>query len=68
MNTEFQFNGGEVSCDYTQSDGYYQCIVPSGWTGRVTPELAGYTFDPPFFQGTGLTGRRETIDFQASPG
>ncbi len=31
----------------TDADGYYTDIVPSGWSGTVTPTLAGYTFSPP---------------------
>ena len=31
----------------TDSDGLYTAVVEHGWSGKVTPEKAGYTFDPP---------------------
>lgn len=30
----------------TDTDGYYRVTVPHGWSGKVTPERAGYTFEP----------------------
>ncbi|MHC5083475.1 MAG: hypothetical protein ACYTET_06000, partial [Planctomycetota bacterium] len=38
-------NGGSI--DLTDADGYYQVIIPAGWSGTVTPRRIGYTFDPP---------------------
>ena len=37
---------GGVSCGTTSGTGTYSCTVPEGWTGTVTPALAGYTFTP----------------------
>ena len=31
----------------TKSDGSYACEVPHDWSGTVTPEKEGYTFEPP---------------------
>ena len=30
----------------TGSDGYYRRVVPEGWSGTVTPEKFGFTFNP----------------------
>ena len=32
----------------TDSNGAYEVTVAAGWSGTVTPTLAGYTFDPAF--------------------
>jgi hypothetical protein len=37
---------GGVSCGTTGGAGTYSCTVPEGWTGTVTPVLAGYAFTP----------------------
>jgi type II secretory pathway component GspD/PulD (secretin) len=31
---------------FTDQDGFYQAVVPWGWSGNVTPERDGYTFKP----------------------
>ncbi|UCD52167.1 MAG: hypothetical protein JSW27_05920 [Phycisphaerales bacterium] len=31
----------------TDTNGYYSVMVPHGWSGTATPELAGFTFSPP---------------------
>ena len=30
----------------TRADGYYSRGIPAGWSGTVTPEKSGYTFEP----------------------
>lgn len=35
-----------AQCTITGANGSYACIVPSGWTGIITPILSGYTFTP----------------------
>ncbi|MBK7262639.1 MAG: S8 family serine peptidase [Rubrivivax sp.] len=35
-----------VSCTPSNAAGQYNCTVPSGWSGSVTPSLSGYTFAP----------------------
>ena len=37
---------GAGTSDTTDSRGYYQIAVPLGWSGRVTPTLEGFSFDP----------------------
>lgn len=37
-------NGG--STDTTDADGYYEVMVPYGWSGTTTPIKEGYTFEP----------------------
>ncbi|MBN2169682.1 MAG: DUF1565 domain-containing protein, partial [Candidatus Krumholzibacteriota bacterium] len=32
---------------YTEPDGTYSCQVDCGWSGTVTPQLAGWSFTPP---------------------
>jgi len=35
-----------VSCTNSNASGQYNCTVPGGWSGTVTPGLSGYTFTP----------------------
>jgi hypothetical protein len=37
-------NGG--STDTTDANGYYEVVVPYGWSGTATPIKEGYTFEP----------------------
>ena len=37
---------GGVTCTASNTSGVYSCSVPRGWSGTVTPALAGYTFTP----------------------
>ncbi|MHC4737990.1 MAG: right-handed parallel beta-helix repeat-containing protein [Planctomycetota bacterium] len=37
-------NGG--GSDTTDANGYYEIIVPYGWSGTVTPEITGLGFEP----------------------
>ena len=39
---------GLVGNPVTDSNGAYDVTVAAGWSGTVTPTLAGYTFDPAF--------------------
>jgi hypothetical protein len=41
----FTATGGGV-CSTSNASGQYSCTVPSGWSGSVTPSLAGYSFSP----------------------
>jgi len=47
----------------TDTDGYYTAIVPYGWSGKVAPEQAGYTFMPPNKSYTKVTSDYESQDY-----
>jgi hypothetical protein len=42
----FGITGTGASCSASASNGTYSCSVPGGWSGTVTPSLAGNTFTP----------------------
>jgi hypothetical protein len=65
LTTEFMLDGSDTACEYSKPDGYYQCFVPPGWNGRITPVLKGYTFSPPFFQADRVTKNNFNVDFEA---
>jgi RHS repeat-associated protein len=37
---------GSAVCGATNGSGQYLCNVPAGWTGSITPTLAGHIFSP----------------------
>jgi RHS repeat-associated protein len=39
-------SGTGATCTASDSSGNYDCTVPSGWSGTITPSYTGYTFDP----------------------
>ncbi len=39
-------SGTGATCTNSDSSGNYDCTVPSGWSGTITPTYSGYTFDP----------------------
>jgi len=43
----FDASAGQFSCPDSDSTGHYFCTVPEGWSGTITPSLAGYEFTPP---------------------
>jgi len=53
---------------YTNTDGVYAMMVPSGWSGTVTPILAGYTFTPEIRSYDNVTAMQADQNFVASPG
>jgi hypothetical protein len=57
-----------VAIAVTDADGYYRAFVgiPSDEMTSIIPELAGYTFDPPFYYWRHYHGYEETTcDFAA---
>jgi len=50
----------------TDEHGFYSDLVPQGWTGTVTPLLAGHTFDPASWTHTNVISN-ETKDYTAIP-
>ncbi|MHC4647116.1 MAG: right-handed parallel beta-helix repeat-containing protein, partial [Planctomycetota bacterium] len=39
--------GGSIESSVTDSSGYYELLVPGGWSGTVTPEKTDWGFSPP---------------------
>ncbi len=54
-------NGG--GSDTTDALGYYSLIVPTGWSGRVTPSKAGYTFGPSYRNYTNVISYQTDQDY-----
>jgi hypothetical protein len=48
-----------VDSAVTDEEGYYGIQVPYGWSGRLTPQKAGFQFAPPFLSYRNLT---ENVD------
>ncbi|HTE16270.1 MAG TPA: Ig-like domain-containing protein, partial [Burkholderiales bacterium] len=38
---------GGAACTVSNTAGQYNCTVPQGYTGSITPSLSGYSFTPP---------------------
>jgi M6 family metalloprotease-like protein len=49
----------------SNGSGVYSAVVPSGWSGTVTPTLAGYVFTPAQTAYSNVTGNR-TTDYTAA--
>jgi Peptidase family C25/Propeptide_C25 len=58
-------NGGGSGT--TDSAGYYILPVPAGWSGRVTPAKAGYTFTPAYRDYPSVVRNRTMRDYSAEP-
>jgi len=56
-------NGSTTSTD---CDGDYFVTVPYGWSGRITPSLAGYIFSPVNRSYTNVTSDKSDQDFMAN--
>jgi len=57
------FKGGPINSD---SSGYYSIQVPFGWTGNVTPNKEGYTFEPSNLRFDPVKANRDAQDFIAT--
>ena len=55
-----------ATCTVTNSSGQYSCTVPIGWSGTVTPTLAGYTFAPTGRTYSSVTANQAAQDYVAS--
>ena len=51
----------------TNSDGYYAIAVDSCWNGTVTPQKAGYSFNPPAWTYADVSEDQLERDFLGSP-
>jgi hypothetical protein len=56
-------NGERVTAD---SAGHYSITVPYGWTGTVTPAMAGYVFTPVNRRYTGISADQAGQDYTAA--
>ncbi|MHB1457598.1 MAG: hypothetical protein ACYC0V_11855 [Armatimonadota bacterium] len=56
-------NGGSV---ITNGNGYYSLSVPNGWSGVITPERDGYTFNPADRSYSGVTTNQINQDYTAT--
>lgn len=59
--------GTGANCSVNTSAGSWSCVVPNGWSGTLTPVLAGYTFTPASRSYTGVQANRAAQDFQSTP-
>ncbi len=62
----FIFEGRDYACQITEGHGYYQCIVPPGWSGRVTPKSPSYQFNPPFFEVSNASRQTDNANFEGN--
>ncbi len=61
------YNGSGVeSACYSDPNNSYECKLPYGWSGTLTPMLKGYRFEPPEINITNLT-QNARVDFTAIP-
>ena len=58
------YTGGSTTAD---GSGFYSFTVPSGWSGTVTPSLAGYTFAPVNRTFTNVVSNQSAQNFIATP-
>jgi hypothetical protein len=57
-----EFTNG-VKAVTSGSGGYYFQIVPDAWSGKVTPSLAPYLFNPPLWAYSGVMMNQSALDF-----
>jgi len=57
---------GGVACTNSNATGNYACTVPSGWTGSVTPTLAGFNLSPASRTYTSVTSNQTAQTYAAS--
>ena len=60
------YNDGGAKTATSGSGGSYSFSVPSGWSGTVTPSLAGYTFTPPSRSYTNLAANQINQNYTPS--
>jgi hypothetical protein len=61
----YNLSGVESAC-YTDPNNYFDCILPNGWSGTLTPALKGYRFEPPALNIQNLI-QGSRINFTAIP-
>jgi hypothetical protein len=61
------YNRSDVeSACFSDLNNFYECKLPKGWSGTLTPVLKGYRFEPPVLTINNLT-QSYHVDFTAIP-
>lgn len=55
-----------ATCTASAANGSYSCILPSGWSGSLTPSLTGFTFAPAAIPLSGVTASLASQNFVAT--
>ena len=55
-----------VSCPPSNASGQYSCVVPSGWSGTITPARSGYSFSPPSLGYSNVAANLSAQNFAAT--
>jgi hypothetical protein len=61
------YTDGTVLTTTTDESGNYALKVPDGWSGTLTPSLAGYTFSPANYNYTNVTIDQTDQNFVSTP-
>jgi RHS repeat-associated protein len=59
-------SNGALCNAVTDATGQYTCSVLSGWSGTMTPTLAGHSFDPPSRSYTNVTTAQAAQDYAST--
>ncbi len=62
---EPMISGGDPSCSTSDSEGYFGCTVPAGWSGTITPIKDGVSFTPPRLEVIDQTSNIDDADIAA---
>jgi hypothetical protein len=54
-----------ATCSASGNNGSFSCLMPSDWSGTITPTLAGYTFSPASLSSSHLSGNAVNQNFTA---
>jgi hypothetical protein len=65
INAGFILDGADTACGYTNPDGYFGCVLPPNWSGKITPMLQGYSFNPPVVEVQNLSKQIDDQNFEA---
>jgi hypothetical protein len=55
-----------AQCSASGTNGSFSCLMPSGWSGTITPVLAGYTFSPASLSLDNLSDNAANRNFTAA--
>ncbi len=60
------FSGSGASCNTSDASGNYSCTVAQGWSGTITPSIAGHTFTPVSYNYVNVTVSQTLQDYSAT--
>jgi hypothetical protein len=66
LDSGFTINGTDSACGYSNPDGYFACIVPANWTGKIVPMKKGLRFDPPVLNLKKISKNIDNQNFSAT--